>query len=58
MKRKILVTYIMSLVMISVTSVSLDRAFVTADTSWVLLATLAGILLLISIMLTFSEWKK
>ena len=48
----------MSLVMISVTSVSLDRAFVTADTSWVLLATLAGILLLISIMLTFSEWKK
>ena len=57
MKKNAIVTYILSLVCISVTSIALDRAMVTADVGWILLASLAAILSLLTIMLTFSTWK-
>ena len=57
MKKKVIVPYILSLVCISVTSIALDRAMVTADVGWILLASLAAILSLLTIMLTFSTWK-
>ena len=57
MKKKVIVPYILSLVCISVTCIALDRAMVTADVGWILLASLAAILALLSIMLTFSTWK-
>lgn len=55
MKKKVIVPYILSLVCISVTSIALDRAMVTADVGWILLASLAAILSLLTIMLTFSK---
>lgn len=55
MKKNAIVTYILSLVCISVTSIALDRAMVTADVGWILLASLAAILSLLTIMLTFSK---
>lgn len=57
MKKNAIVTYILSLVCISVTSMALDRAMVTADVGWIFLASLAAILSLLTIMLTFSTWK-
>lgn len=55
--KKVLVSYIASLVFTMATSIALDRALVTGNAGFILLASLGAIVTLLSIMITFSEWK-